>query len=112
MAVAEVGRSVEDIPFVPPVTRHVFTIVDLRTVSNIRTALPTSCLLFLGGDKLAAVDGSDREVFPKHDFWAQLKQIEIFVRNEPLVAISGTNCKHQSDSTLAHSPSVEWRNQL
>ena len=101
MAGSKVCGSVEDIPFVPSPKRYVLSIFNLRAVGNFGPTLPTSRYLRFRRCKLAAVDGSDRDVFPEHDFRAQFQKIEIFVRDEPLLAILGTKRKHESDCTLA-----------
>jgi hypothetical protein len=56
MAGAEVYGSVEDVPFVPSLTRYLFSILDLRAVRNSLPTLPTSRFLFVGRIQLTAVD--------------------------------------------------------
>src|SRR5205814_8073893 len=109
MAGAEVYGSVEDVPFVPSAMRYVLSIFNLRAVRNFRPTLPTSRRLLVRGHKLAAINGSDRDIFPEHDFRAQFQEVEIFVRDQPLVSTLRTNCKHQSDCTLAKSGRVKCR---
>jgi hypothetical protein len=85
MACADVCGSVEDVPFVVAVMRYVLSNFNFRAVRNFHPTLPASSDFFVGRSKPAAIDRSDGDVFPKHDFGAQLQEVEIVVRDQPLV---------------------------
>ena len=65
-------------------------------VRNLFMAMPTSRRLLVSGHKLAAVDRSDGDVFPEHDFWAKLQEVEAFVRDQPFVNALRSKGEHES----------------
>lgn len=100
VAGAEIRRVVEDVPLVPAVMWHISCTLDFGTVRNATTTLPAIRSFFLSRNKLAAIDGGDRDVLAENDLWTECQEVEIMVRNQPLVRSSRSNSEHEVDSTL------------
>jgi len=68
-----------------PITGQTVDVLNFGAIADSVSALPTGRTLFLRRHELAAINGSDGNVFLKHNLWADFQQIAILIRDEPFV---------------------------
>ena len=85
MACGKIRWLVEYVPLVPTFSRQTIDHQDPRAVGNSTPILPASRPLTLSKNELAAINRNDDNVFPKHNFRTKLREVELFVRDKPMV---------------------------